>query len=114
MEKEPCDRVLSLPCGVFTRGDLATFLAELVDSLFDADQLIGLQETPVYIFLLQPVAACVRSPPATGTLPTLAKMSVPDTKPSLCVFVHAKWKLQCPFAPSEAFRHWYLDKFETV
>ena len=142
------------PAVARAHGDLATYLAELIVPLFDAEQLKGLQGTLApyqgladpatvrraflaqmsyvadvatsmprdvysasggvfrlawrrgrtqalacclrtgFIFLPQPVAACIRSPPATGALPTLARVALPDAEPTPCAFVHGKSRLE--------------------
>ena len=62
----------------------------------------------VYLYLPQPVAACLRAPPPGGGLPALAKVHVPETSP--CTYLAAYWKADMSYTPTTDFHRWYMTR----
>ena len=54
----------------------------------------------VYLFVPQPVAACLRAPPP---LPVLIKVTLPEHPHSPCTYLAAMWKMDVPHTPSAGF-----------
>ena len=62
----------------------------------------------VYLYLPQPVAACLRAPPPGGGPPALAKVHVPETSP--CTYLAAYWKADMSYTPTADFHHWCMAR----
>ena len=60
--------------------------------------------------LPQPVALCLRSPPADTQLPTLSTAAFPPATPSPVDFVHARWKFGYPLSQPDPFVAWYMSR----
>ena len=58
------------------------------------------------MYLPQPAASCLRSPPDTAPLPTLAPVVFHPSAPSPVDFVHARWKFECPLSLPAPFVEW--------
>ena len=63
----------------------------------------------VNMYLPQPVASCLRSPPAGTQPPTLSPVAFPLATPSPVDFVHVRWKFECPLSPPGPFVEWYMS-----
>ena len=60
----------------------------------------------VYLFVPQPVPACLRAPlPGSGP-PVLAKVNLPEKPPHPCTYLAAYWKFELPCSPSAVFVRW--------
>ena len=57
----------------------------------------------VFIFVPQPVAACLRVPPAARRRPELASILLPDHPPSACSYLAAKSQFDVSHTPSASF-----------
>ena len=55
---------------------------------------------------LQPVASCLRSPPADTQLRTLSPVAFPPAAPT-GDFVRARWKFECPLSLPDLFVDWF-------
>ena len=64
----------------------------------------------VFIFVPQPVAACLRVPPAARRRPELASILLPDHPPSACSYLAAKWQFDVSHTPSASFTSWYMTR----
>ena len=59
---------------------------------------IVLRLRTVNMYLPQPVASCLRSPPAGTQPPALSAVAFPAAAPSPVDFVHARWKFEYPLS----------------
>ena len=64
----------------------------------------------VFIFVPQPVAACLRIPVAARRRPELASILLPEQPPSACSYLAAKWLLDVAHTPSATFTRWYMTR----
>ena len=64
----------------------------------------------VYMYLLQPIASCLRSPPEDTKPPFLAPVTFPAAAPCPLHYIHARWKFTSPFTPSSSFLEWYMAR----
>ena len=64
----------------------------------------------VFIFVPQPVAACLRIPAAARRRPELASILLSEQHPSACCYLAAKWQLDVAHTPSETFARWYMPR----
>ena len=62
----------------------------------------------VFIFVPQPVAACLRIPVAARRRPELASILLPEQPPSACSYLAARWQLDVAHTPSATFTRWYM------
>ena len=63
----------------------------------------------VNMYLPQPVASYLRSPPAGTQPPALSAVTFPAT-PSPVDFVHARWKFEYPLSLPGPFVEWYMSR----
>ena len=54
------------------------------------------------MYLPQPIASSLRSPPEDTKLPTLSSAAFPAP------YIHARWKFECPLTLSSSFVEWYM------
>ena len=64
----------------------------------------------VNMYLPQPVASCLRSPPASTPPPVLSPVAFPPAEPSPVDFVHARWKFEYRLTPPAPFVEWYMSR----
>ena len=64
----------------------------------------------VFLFVPQPVAACLRIPLAARRRPELASILLSEQLPSACSYLAAKWQLDVAHTPSETFTRWYMTR----
>ena len=64
----------------------------------------------VYLYVPQPVAACLRAPPPGGGPPALTRVHVPETSPGPCTYLAAYWKFEMLYTPKTDFMRWYLAR----
>ena len=64
----------------------------------------------VFIFVPQPVAACLRIPVAARRRPELASILLPEQPPSACSYLAAKWQFDVAHTPSATFTRWYMAR----
>ena len=64
----------------------------------------------VFIFVPQPVAACLRVPAAARRRPELASILLPEQPPSACSYIAAKWQFDVSHTPSASFTRWYMTR----
>ena len=64
----------------------------------------------VFIFVPQPVAACLRVLPAARRCPELASILLPDHPPSACSYLAAKWQFDVSHTPSASFTRWHMTR----
>ena len=64
----------------------------------------------VFIFVPQPVAACLRVPSAARRRPELANILLPEHPPSACSYLAAKWQFDVSHTPSASFTSWYMTR----
>ena len=64
----------------------------------------------VFIFVPQPVAACLRVPAAARRRPELASILLPEQPPSACSYLAAKWQFDVSHTPSASFTRWYMTR----
>ena len=64
----------------------------------------------VFLFVPQPVAACLRIPVAARRRPELASILLSEQHPSACCYLAAKWQLDVAHTPSETFARWYMTR----
>ena len=85
----PLLRVSYLECLLEAVGD-GTPLDRLSDALRPA---LTLRLRTVFLFVPQPVAACLRIPVAARRRPKLASVLLSEQHPSACCYLAAKWQL---------------------
>ena len=71
--------------------------------------MIALRLRAVNTYLPQPVASCLRSPPAGTEPPTLSRVAFPPAT-SPVDFVHARWKFEYPLSLPGPFVEWYMSR----
>ena len=64
----------------------------------------------VFLFVPQPVAACLRIPLAARRRPELASILLSEQLPSACSYLAAKWQLDVAHTRSETFARWYMTR----
>ena len=64
----------------------------------------------VFLFVPQPVAACLRIPVAARRRPELASILLSEQLPSACSYLAAKWQLDVAHTPSATFTRWYMTR----
>ena len=64
----------------------------------------------VFLFVPQPVAACLKIPVAARRRPELASILLSEQLPSACSYLAAKWQLDVAHTPSETFARWYMTR----
>ena len=66
----------------------------------------------VFLFVPQPVAACLRIPVAARRRLELASILLFEQHPSACCYLAAKWQLDvaCTSSESETFARWYMTR----
>ena len=64
----------------------------------------------VFLFVPQPVAACLRIPVAARRRPELARIFLSEQLPSACSYLAAKWQLDVAHTPSATFTRWYMTR----
>ena len=64
----------------------------------------------VFLFVLQPVAACLRIPVAARRRPEFASILLPEQPPSACSYLAARWQLDVAYTPSATFTRWYMTR----
>ena len=64
----------------------------------------------VFLFVPQPVAACLKIPVAARRRPELASILLSEQHPSACCYLAAKWQLDVAHTPSETFARWYMTR----
>ena len=68
---------------------------------------IVLRLRTVYMYLPQPIASCLRSPPEATELPTLSSAACPAAAPCPLHYIHARWKFEYPLTLPSSFVEWY-------
>ena len=71
---------------------------------------IVLRLRTVYMYLPQPIASCMRSPPEDTKPPTLASAAFPAAVPCPLHYIHARWKNANPLTLPSSFVEWYMDR----
>ncbi len=64
----------------------------------------------VFLFVPQPVAACLKIPVAARRRPELASILLSEQLPSACSYLAAKCHLDLAHTPSETFARWYMTR----
>ena len=64
----------------------------------------------VNMYLPQPVASCLRSPPAATQPPALVFVVFHPSAPSPLAFVHARWKCEYPLSLPAPFVEWHQSR----
>ena len=62
------------------------------------------------MYLPQPIASCLRSPPEDTKPPFLAPVTFPAAAPCPLHYIHARWKFTYPFTPPSSFLEWYMAR----
>ena len=71
---------------------------------------IVLRLRTVYMYLPQPIASCLRSPPEDTKPPILSSAVFPAAAPCPLQYIHARWKFTYPFTPPSSFVEWYMAR----
>ena len=71
---------------------------------------IVLKLRTVYMYLPQPIASCLRSPPEDTKLPTLSSAIFPASAPCPLHYIHARWQFRYPLTPPSPFIEWYMAR----
>ena len=64
----------------------------------------------VFLFVPQPVAACLKILVAARRRSELASILLSEQLPSACSYLAAKWQLDVAHTPSETFARWYMTR----
>ena len=88
-----------------TSGGLFRFTWRLVKSY---GLTLGLRT--VFLYLPQPVAACMVVLPPGGSLPALAQVTLPVHPPHPFTYLAASWKVDVEHTPAPDFTRWYMSR----
>ena len=88
-----------------TSGGLFRFTWRLVKSY---GLTLGLRT--VFLYLPQPVAACMIVLPPGGSLPALAQVTLPVHPPHPFTYLAASWKVDVEHTPAPDFTRWYMSR----
>ena len=64
----------------------------------------------VFLYLPQPVAACMIVLPPGGSLPALAQVTLPVHPPHPFTYLAASWKVDVEHTPAPDFTRWYMSR----
>ena len=64
----------------------------------------------VFIFVLQPVVACLQIPVAARRRSELASVLLSEQPPSACSYLAAKWQFDVAYTLSATFTRWYMTR----
>ena len=64
----------------------------------------------VFLYLPQPVAACMIVLPPGGSLPALAQVALPVHPPHPFTYLAASWKVDVEHTPAPDFTRWYMSR----
>ena len=64
----------------------------------------------VFLYLPQPVAACMIVLPPGGSLPALAQVTLPVHPPHPFTYLAANWKVDVEHQPAPDFLRWYMSR----
>ena len=64
----------------------------------------------VFLYLPQPVAACMIELPPGGSLPALAQVTLPVHPPHPFTYLAASWKVDVEHTPAPDFTRWYMSR----
>ena len=64
----------------------------------------------VFLYLPQPVAACMIVLPPRGSLPALAQVTLPVHPPHPFTYLAASWKVDVEHTPAPDFTRWYMSR----
>ena len=71
---------------------------------------IVLRLRTVYMYLSQPIASCLRSPPEDTKPPILSSVTFPAAAPCPLHYIHARWKHTYPLSLPSSFVEWYMAR----
>ena len=64
----------------------------------------------VFLYLPQPVAACMLVLPPGGSLPALSQVTLPVHPPHPFTYLAASWKVDVEHTPAPDFTRWYMSR----